>query len=227
MRRSGARQHVDKASGFSLLEMMMVMALLLILGSIAHMMLVPLLNQQHVRNAYNTTLEVMRQARDNAVAQQTVYEVTFSTTASPNTITVTPILPTGDATTSFTGQQNTVTYTLPTDVFFLTQTGFPNTTATAPDSYYNSALQAVDLGYAANGYTSGVVSVYFCPDGTAQNSQDGAGNCSGSWDGGVVYLGQTGNLLSSRAITLWGATGHIHGWRLYSSGATTYQWLRQ
>ena len=120
-----------------------------------------------------------------------------------------------------------MTYQLPPDVSFLAQTGLPTTTATAPDNYYNSGLQAIDLGYAANGYTAGVNTVYFCPDGSAQNAQNGAGQCSGSWEGGVVYIAQSGNLLSSRAITLWGGTGHIHGWRLYSQSGETYQWVRQ
>jgi len=227
MQRSTARQNVDQASGFSLIEMMMTIAVLIICCAITTVALMPLLNQQRVSNAYNTTLAAMRQARDNAVAQQTVYSVTFQNSTIPNTITVTPVLPVGDTTTSFTGEQSTVTYSLPTNVTFLAQTGLPATAATAPDNYYNSGLAAIDLGYAANGYTAGVNTVYFCPDGSAQNSQDGSGNCSGSWEGGVVYLAQTGNMLSSRAITLWGATGHIHGWRLYPNGGSSYQWLRQ
>ena len=227
MRRNSTRQNGCKASGFSLIEMMMVVAVLIICCTVAKITLMPLLNQQRVTNAYNTTLAVMRQARDNAVAQQTVYSVTFSNAVTPNTITVTPVLPTGDTTTSFTGEQSTVTYQLPTGVTFLAQSGLPATTATAPDTYYNSGLSAIDLGYAANGYTAGVSTVYFCPDGSAQNSQDGTGNCSGSWDGGVVYIAQSGNILSSRAVTLWGATGHIHGWRLYPNGSSNYQWLRQ
>jgi Tfp pilus assembly protein FimT len=221
-----AIQDADKASGFSLVEMMITVAVLIVCCSITTVSLMPLLNQQRVTNAYNTTLAAMRQARDNAVSQQTVYSVTFSSSATPNTITVTPVLPTGDTTTSFTGEQTTVVYQMPTNVTFQTQTGFPTTTATAPDNYYNSALAAIDLGFAANGYTAGVSTVYFCPDGSAQNSQDGSGNCSGSWEGGVVYLAQTGNIQSARAVTLWGATGHIHGWRLYPSGSSTYQWLR-
>ena len=217
--------HRDQASGFSLIEMMIVIAISLIVTVISVVSLVPLLRQQHVTNAYNITLAAMRLARDNAVAQRTSYSVTFSTATTPNTIVVAPVLPSGAST--FTGQQSSVTYQLPTDVSFLAQTGLPNTTTTAPDSYYNSALSAIDLGFAANGYTSGVSTVYFCPDGSAQNSQDGTGNCSGSWDGGVVYIAQSGNLLSSRAITLWGGTGRIHGWRLYSKSGGGYQWLRQ
>lgn len=205
--------------------MMIVVAIGIILTVVSVISLVPLLNQQRVTNAYNTTLAALRLARDNAVAQRTSYSVTFSTAATPNTIVVAPVLPSGAST--FTGQQSSVTYQLPTNVFFLAQSGLPNTTATAPDSYYNSTLQAIDLGFAANGYTSGVNTVYFCPDGSAQNSQDGTGDCSGSWEGGVVYIAQTGNILSSRAITLWGGTGRIHGWRLYAKSGGGYQWVRQ
>ena len=225
MQRTRARRNADKAiSGFSLIEMMMTIAVVLICCSITTVSMMPLLRQQHVINAYNTTLGAMRQARDNAIAQRTVYSVTFSNSVTPNTITVTPVF---IGTGSFQGEQSAVTYSLPQDVTFLAQTGLPNTAATAPDKYYNSGLTAIDLGFAANGYTSGVSTIYFCPDGSSQNAQDGTGNCSGSWDGGVVYLAQAGNLLSSRAVTLWGGTGRVHGWRLYSNGGTSYQWLRQ
>ena len=231
MRRATARLS-RKASGFSLIEMTITLAVFITICAITTVSLMPLLKQQHLVNAYNTTIGAMRQARDNAIAQQTVYSVTFSNSVTPNTITVTPVLPSGGV--AFTGEQSTVTYTLPTDTTFLAQTGLPasNTAApTSPDKYYNSGLYAIDMGYAADGYTTGVTSgaqtVYFCPDGSAQNAQDGTGKCSGSWDGGVVYLAQAGSLLSSRAVTLWGGTGRVHGWRLYSNGGSSYQWLRQ
>ncbi|MGC2321464.1 MAG: prepilin-type N-terminal cleavage/methylation domain-containing protein [Terriglobales bacterium] len=214
-----------RANGFTLLEVAIVLAISMVVTGMAFLTITWLLPAQRVINAYNTTMAVMRQARDNAVTQRTSYSVTFSNSAVPNTIIVAPVLPAGG--TAFTGEQSTVTYQLPADVSFLAQTGLPNATATAPDSYYNSGLQAIDLGYAANGYTSGVKTVYFCPDGSAQNAQNGAGQCSGSWEGGVVYIAQSGNLLSSRAITLWGATGHIRGWRLYPKSGGGYQWTRQ
>ncbi len=214
-----------KVNGFSLVEMVITTAIGIVVTVISVMTLVPLMKQQHVINAYDTTLGAMRQARDNAVAQRTAYSVTFSNAAIPNTIVVAPVLPTGVAT--FTGDQSTVTYQLPTDVQFLAQTGLPNTAATAPDNYYNSSLAAIDLGYAADAYSASVSTVYFCPDGSAQNAQDGTGQCSGSWDGGVVYIAQSGNILSTRAITLWGGTGRIHGWRVYPLSGGGYQWLRQ
>src|SRR6202790_4914377 len=89
--------------GFSLLEMMMVIAILIVLASISFISFVPVMKQQRVVNAYNTTLSAMRQARDNAVSQRTSYRVTFASTTSPvtNTITVAPML------TTFQGVQNT------------------------------------------------------------------------------------------------------------------------
>jgi type IV fimbrial biogenesis protein FimT len=204
-----------RASGFSLIEMLIVVALVIVLASISFISFVPVMKRQRVTNAYNTTLSAMRQARDNAVSQRTSYSVTFSTTVQPNTITVSPTLTGG-----FQGSQNTVVYQLPTDVTFLAQSGLP---ATAPDGY-GTGLAAVDFGYTAHA-TGGATTIYFCPDGSGQD--DSTGNCAGNWDGGVVYIARSGDLLSTRAITLWGGTGRIRGWRIYSNGAGGYQWLRQ
>jgi len=204
-----------RASGFSLIEMMIVVALVIVLASISFISFVPVMKRQRVTNAYNTALSAMRQARDNAVSQRTSYSVTFSTTVQPNTITVSPTLTGG-----FQGSQNTVVYQLPTDVTFLAQSGLP---ATAPDGY-GAGLAAVDFGYTAHA-TGGATTIYFCPDGSAQD--DSTGNCAGNWDGGVVYIARSGDLLSTRAITLWGGTGRIRGWRIYSNGGGGYQWLRQ
>jgi len=211
-----------RASGFSLLEIVTVIAISLILTVISVMSLVPMMAQQRVINAYNTTLSALRQARDNAISQRTSYSVTFDNTVTPNTITVAPTL------TAFQGSQSSVVYTLPTDVQFMTQSQF--TTTTAPDSglgpSFGTGSNAIDFGYTANGGTGGQSVIYFCPDGSAQDAEGTAGSCSGSWDNGVVYLSRSGDLMASRAISLWGGTGRIHGWRFYANGGG-YQWLRQ
>lgn len=209
------RKHQE--SGFTLLEMVTVLAISIVVSVVSVMSLIPMLKAQRVTNAYNTTLSAMRLARDNAISQRTSYSVTFASSSSSNTITVTPTLST------FQGAQNTQVYSLPSDVTFNVQTGFP---AIGPDKY-GTGLYAIDFGYTANGGTGGQSTVYFCPDGSAQDAEGGAGNCSGSWDGGVVYLGRPSEILSSRAITLWGGTGRIRGWRLYGNGSGGYQWLRQ
>jgi len=43
----------------------------------------------------------------------------------------------------------------------------------------------------------------------------------------VLYLARPGNLYSSRAVTLWGITGRIRGWRLYQNGGAGAYWRQQ
>jgi prepilin-type N-terminal cleavage/methylation domain-containing protein len=217
--KNGLRKRHTSASGFSLLEVMAVVAISLTVGTFAVLSLVPVMNQQHVTNAYNTTISAMRQARDNAISQRTSYAVIFLNTSVPNTIVVEPTL------TGFQGVQNMTTYVLPSDVTFQIQSVFASTT---PPDNYGAGTTAIDFGYPApQSGTGGQTSVYFCPDGSSQNNI-GAGSCSGMnyWSGGVIYLGRGTDVMSSRAITVWGGTGRIHGWRLYSNTSGVYSWLR-
>lgn len=222
MRKLEMKKHYrgHRSSGFSLIEMMIVVAITIVLSVVSVVSLVPIMNTQHVTNAYNTTLAAMRQARDNAVSQRTSYEVTFTQTTTTPVQTTISVLPT---TTGFTGDQSTVTYQYPIGVVFLTP---PTNSGTAPDGY-GSGSNAVDFGYTSNGNVGGAAAytIYFCPDGSAQTSSACSG--AGSWDGGVVYLARSGDVGSYRAVSLWGGTGRIHGWRLYSNGTGGYQWVRQ
>jgi hypothetical protein len=59
----------------------------------------------------------------------------------------------------------------------------------------------------------------FMPDGSSQD-------ILGNWNSGVLYLGQTNNLYSSRALTVFGPTGRIRGWRLYLQGGAN-TWVQQ
>lgn len=218
-RKGKAGQKRHPASGFSLLEIAVVVALSITVALISVVSLVPVINQQHVANAYNTTMAAMRLARDNAASQRTSYSVTFSNSVSPNTIVVAPTLA------GFQGDQSTATYQLPPDVTFEALSALAST---PPPDGYGSGTAAIDFGYQAPAATGGgQLVVYFCPDGSAQNSA-GAGTCAGmnNWSGGVIYLARGSDALSSRALTLWGGTGRIRGWRLYSNGGG-YQWLRQ
>ncbi len=218
---AGHRSH--RASGFSLLEMVIVVAITITLTVVSVITLVPLLQSQHVTNAYNATLGALRQARDNAVSQRTSYSVTFASPVSPSpysTITVAWAPASGETALPNGSAPATVTYQYPTDVAFLV----PPSGTPAPDGYGTGA-NAIDFGYTAVSTTGGATTIYFCPDGSAQTSNLCAGG--GNWDGGVVYLGRSGNAFSDRAVDLWGGTGRIHGWRLYPASGSTYQWIRQ
>ena len=47
----------------------------------------------------------------------------------------------------------------------------------------------------------------FMPDGSAHDT-------NGNWNSGIIYVEPPGDVYSSRAVTLYGATGRIRGWRL-------------
>jgi prepilin-type N-terminal cleavage/methylation domain-containing protein len=215
-----------QASGFSLIEMVIVLAIIMVAASISFMSAGPVMKQQRVTNAYTTTLAAMRLARGYAVAQRTSYSVAFANAVSPSpyaTVTVAPVV--GGL---FQGERNTVTYQLPQDVSFLAQSGLPTASTAVPDGY-GSGATAIDFGWTQNGIgTGGQSTIYFCPDGSSQRAPgtNNDGSCPGTWDGGVVYLARAGDLLSSRAITVMGVTGRIRGWRLYANTGG-YQWQRQ
>jgi prepilin-type N-terminal cleavage/methylation domain-containing protein len=191
--------------GFSLIEMMIVMVVLLIACSIGFVTLQPALKRIHVDNAYNTTLATMRKAREDAIGTRRIYMVTFSNAAIPNTISITQ---------ADTGVV-TSTYTLPNDVQFAVQAGFPTSQAAAPltPDTFGVGGTAIDFDQTI---AAGVKNqIYFYPDGSSMDVNQNINN-------GVVYVCRPGDLFSSRAITLWGATGRLRGWRLYPNGGANY-----
>jgi prepilin-type N-terminal cleavage/methylation domain-containing protein len=217
-RRSG-RGRSRSPAGFSLLEMMAVIAISLTMASIAGMSFVGVMKTQRVVAAYNDTLGTMRRARDQAAGDMRAYVVTFANNgANPSTITVAQasttvqgcvIPPTGSV---------LLTTILPYDITFQVEPNVPTSETTAPTTPdgFGTAANAIDFGYIVS---SAETSVCFNPDGTAT---DGNGNQSS----GVVYLGRTGDTYSARAITLWGSTGRIRGWRLYNVSGKN-KWSQQ
>jgi Tfp pilus assembly protein FimT len=206
---------VSKARGFSLLETTLVVAIVLITASLGFMTLQPMLKQSRIDSAYDTTLMTLRNYRSRAITERRRYIVTFT---APRTITV-----------SFWGVAVPVapapvvvqTLTLPNDVQFMVQAGMPNTAPTVPDGFGNGGT-AIDFG---QGLGAGSLNyVMFMPDGTSQDRSNPGGN--GNLNSGVLYLGRPTELLSMRAITVYGSTGRIRGWRLYKPAGGA-QWSQQ
>jgi type II secretory pathway pseudopilin PulG len=206
---------LSRHRGFSLLELMIVVSIGFALACMSVITLVPLMNKSHVDRAYDTTLEVLRDTRHLAITQGHQYYVNFNPAGFPaGTMQVTYQPPAVGGV--YPPVEPVATYTLPPDISFNTiNPGFP---VNAPDGF-GAGLAAIDFG---QGLGAGSLQyVCFMPDGS---SRDNIGN----YNSGIVYLIRTNttDLPASRAITVWGATGRIRGWRLYPQGGG-YIWEQQ
>jgi len=198
----------SRSRGFSLLELMIVVAIGLTMAGVTFMAMMPLFKQNHVDQAYDTTLSVIRNYRNQAITQSKRYIIFFT---PPGTITVqywgvgVPVSP---------APVTVATYTLPPDIQFAVQPGFPNPGPDAPVS---------GTGAVANTFNAcalvGSNCMIFYPDGSAQDDL-------GNFSNGAIYLTRPTDLYSSRVITVFGTTGRVRGWRLYNQGGSN-TWVQQ
>lgn len=195
-----------KNRGFTLLELSITLAIGLIMAAVTFIALMPLFNQSHVDAAYDTTLSVIRNYRNQSIAQSKRYIITFT---APGTITVqywgvgVPVSP---------APVTVATYTLPADIQFAVQAGFP---ASAPDGF-GSGIVPIDFD---QGMGQGSLNyIMFMPDGSSQDTL-------GNYNSGVLYFCRPGDMYSSRAVTVWGTTGRVRGWRLDNQSG--FIWVQQ
>ena len=196
----------NKARGFSMLELLITIAIGMTMAGVTFMALMPLFRQNHVDAAYDTTLSVIRNYRNLSISQSKRYILTFT---DPGTITVqywgvgVPVSP---------PPVTVATFTLPQDIQFGVQAGFP---ANAPDSFGNGGT-AIDfdqgMGLGSQNY------IMFMPDGSSQDTL-------GNYNSGILYMTLQSDIYSSRAITVFGTTGRVRGWRLYNQSGNT--WVQQ
>jgi prepilin-type N-terminal cleavage/methylation domain-containing protein len=196
----------SRKRGFSLLEMMIVIAIALILARVTFMAIMPMLKQNNVNSAYDTTLSVIRNYRNLSITQSKRYIIFFN---APGTITVqywgvgVPVSP---------APVTVATYLLPPDIQFAVQAGFPNPgpdgfgTGTTPNTFNNCILV-------------GQSCLIFYPDGSAQDDL-------GNFNNGVVYVSRPGDFYSSRAVSVFGTTGRVRGWQLLLQGGVN-QWVQK
>jgi type II secretory pathway pseudopilin PulG len=211
-----------KSSGFSMLELMITVSLALVMCGVTFIYLKPQLNQNHVNSAYDTTLMALRNTRNLAITQSHEYYVNFNPAGFPaGTIQVEyqPPLVVGALAAPPIEQVNT--YRIPADVSFNVQAGFP---ANTPDGF-GTGVTAIDFESTLTpGVPLACQCVVFMPDGSAQTGVVGS---SGAYINGVVYLTRVGDTVyASRAVSVWGATGRIRGWRL-NQVAGVAEWVQQ
>lgn len=201
-----------KERGFTLLEAMIVLAIILVTSAFGFLTMKPMMQSSKVTTAYNNTLGTIRRAHDEAAAERRVYVVTFDNTATPNTVTI------SQNDTVAAGGILQTTISLPTDITFSTQPGIPTTPNGAcptPDGF-GTGSKAIDFDQGVG--SGGATSIYFYPDGSAHDK-----SVNGYINSGVVYMGRQSDLYSMRAITVWGTTGRIRGWRLYNGSGNCWR----
>jgi Tfp pilus assembly protein FimT len=210
------------ARGFSMLELMIVCCVMMIVAGIGFMALQPVLKDARANSAFETAMMPLRTARQRAIAERKQYIVCFG--VAPPTGALTPMgVPTAqsvqifrwDAGTALSAAVQVTAVTLPNDIQFQALAGLPNGPTTIPDGFGN-ATTAIDFDQAVAGPIKN--QVMFMPDGSAHD-------VNGNLNNGIVYVARNGDLFSSRAVTLYGATGRIRGWRLLKSGGGI--WLQQ
>jgi prepilin-type N-terminal cleavage/methylation domain-containing protein len=192
------RAHRHFHSGFSMVETLAVMTIVAIMTAVALPFIDDAVRKTHEDIAMYNVVQEMRRARQLALDQRRNHRVTFT---DPRTITITRI---GVAA---LGETDTAVsrVDLPSDISF-SRNGVgvnpdPQITTTATISFNDNAQTYVD----------------FRPDGSAIDA-------AGTLALGQVMLCRVGDLPSTRAVTLFGSTGRIKGFRYKGSSGSSGAW---
>lgn len=183
-------------AGFTLLEAMIVVAIILIMGAVAIFQIAPSMKGAKSQTALETTLGIMRRYHDAAVNQRRIYQIVFTL---PRSIQINVEAFDTNGNISWLPVES---YQLPVETQFVCVPGLPR--SAAPDGLGQSA-SAIDFMVDNGG---GYSSVVFQKDGRATDT-------FGRLNNGVVYIARPGDLNSSKAVSVLGATGRVKGWKLY------------
>ena len=189
-----------REAGFSMIEMLLVVALIAIVAGVSIINIGPAMRNARVTEGHQITIMQLRRARQESIDKRRVFIVTFNTATNPHSIQI-----------QRREQDNTLTpivqLSLPGDIQYRVEPGVPTNVTNTPDQF-GTAQSAVEFALGTGGNNN---EIYFQPDGSARDNQ-------GRINNGVVYLARPGALYSSRAVTLYGFTGRIKGWRLQNQG---------
>jgi prepilin-type N-terminal cleavage/methylation domain-containing protein len=198
--------YLGDARGFSLIELLMAVAIIMTVAAMAYFSLqTPLLGARSDA-AMREVLDQLRQAREYAIVNRRYVQVTFPSSASGQPEV--QITQRNSLTKSENAGSDVVlsVVTLQAPLAFTLITGMPDT----PDGFGNAyAIEFEGL----NGLPTG--GILFQSDGELV---DGTTYVPIS---GTVFLSSSGNKASARAVTVLGTTGRVRGWR--STGAAWVQ----
>jgi prepilin-type N-terminal cleavage/methylation domain-containing protein len=198
-------------TGFSLLEVVVVLGIVLVVLATALFNLAPSINTARSNTGMELVIGELRRAHERAIDERRIYRVTF---VPPQTIQV-DVGQVANIASTITGTapafvQSQAPLTLPPNTQFAVVRGIPTTPQTTPDGF-GSGNNPIDLDIENGG---GGTQIYFQPDGRALDSANRLND-------GVIYIAQPNNLFSSRAVSLYGSTGRVKAWFLSKVGGAT------
>jgi prepilin-type N-terminal cleavage/methylation domain-containing protein len=205
--------------GFSLLEIVIVIVIGMVVASVSILGMRDAMRSQKAERALQDVLAMTRTARQLAIDKRRVFMVTYSTAPSQMTLTVTAPTNSSGGCAAATAGWPDANPALPTPVIgnydFAFVTGAPNSPTTSPDGL--AAGKSVPIYFTS---TASPSSVCFYPDGSARDLNN-------AFTSGVLYLAPTTvaesnstvRLNNMRAVTIFGPTGRISGWRLSQTSA--------
>jgi prepilin-type N-terminal cleavage/methylation domain-containing protein len=194
-------------AGFSLIEALVVIAIILVMAATAIIQIGPTLKSAKSETALATALGQLRQYHEAAVDQRRVYRMSF---LAPRTIQVDQMTYDSSGSQVFTFIS---TIDLPVETQFTCVAGIPTTQSSVPDGL-GDGKTAIDFSLDQGG---GGTTLFFQKDGRATDS-------AGRLNDGVVYIAQPGDLTSSKALSVLGGTGRVKGWRLTVASDGTSVW---
>jgi type II secretory pathway pseudopilin PulG len=190
-----------KEGGFTIIEMVVVIGIIMIILSMAILQLQPTLQQFRANAGMDQVKGAMRQAREIAISQRRTIVVQF---VGNNTIQLFQVVEPGNV----RAVNPFLTLPIENTVTFQTFAGEPDT----PDAY---GIPAVPAGIDFNGVVGGPpIGMQFQSDGTFTDA-------NGTPINGTVFLGITNIKTSARAVTILGATGRMHAW--HGTGLSWFQ----
>jgi prepilin-type N-terminal cleavage/methylation domain-containing protein len=210
-----AQRGASAEAGVSLLEVLIVIAIILVVSAAAIINILSSLKVAAADTAAQLIQQEMRMARQNAISNRLVYRLTFN---APSGIVMEQLVTTNmivsGAPSAITTVNPVSNDAIPSTVSFQVLNGVP----VDPDNFCTCPLPPAtctpctpSLALDFNG--SNVI--YFQPDGAGRD-------VNGKLCNGVVYTAMTGQIFSSRAITVWGSTGQIRLYKLFSNTGGYY-----
>jgi prepilin-type N-terminal cleavage/methylation domain-containing protein len=192
------KRRIAQEHGFTMTELMLAVAIGLIVVGMAMGGVPGMIKSSRADGGLAIAASGMRAAREMAISARRNVRVVFASNTITN-VRVEYCTPTATCTPTLTTVRTT---TLEGRVIFRTPTGI----SLDPDGFGNTATDGINLG----GGTCTSASTAACPMFTTDGSFI---NSSGDVQNGTIFMGVLNDVITTRAISIFGPTGAMRLWK--------------